>query len=60
MIENDFLIMTAAQIWPKVVITTVVVVADVGEQKTSRTLVQTSFSLDSELRHMDEQTIQDF
>lgn len=52
--------MTADPIWPEYVITAAEIVTDIGDEKTSTTLVQKLFLLDSESRLPNEQTPRDF
>lgn len=52
--ENDFVVMTANQIWYEDFICTIVIATDIGNEKTANTLVQMSLSSDSEPRHPEE------
>lgn len=58
--ENDFVLMTAGQVWPEGVITAIVISTILGDEMTANTFVQLSFLLGSEQRFLDEQTTQAF
>lgn len=58
--ENDFVVMTADQVWTEGIITVIVIATDVGDEMIANALVQLSMPFDNEHRLSDQQTTPTF